>query len=459
MISATLPARTLADGNPLDIVKKLISDKSEKTSPSDKSESNAKIPSEPSRLGEFCVISGYDGSLRTGRCNGAVGGGLFIAPTSALGDKITQGMVIYKGQIYPVNAVYKDSDYGVTVLFADADACGKSMTMGKFPEAGSKLLVNSQTKFIGEVRDIYGIGAMRAIQLSGEVDEENFVGCEVYDARGRVVGIVTSCEVVYDKNKRADICYILPSSCMNQMANDAFKNKVSLQKPAENILSKITSAQFQSYSQARQMLYLRRYPQAIKLLRKLLNSKPVSAYAYRQLGDMYFEQHDFPRAAECYKNAIDIQPSLLACYPQMAQAMGKTGQPAKALDILLKCSKSIMGDEMKQTFAESFRLVGLDLIRSKLPQKAVVALQNADRLEPGNAEICFALAEALMDEDQLLQARDYYVRFVKLAGPAWREYTLSSQSGGDAVMDPRVLRAQRRINEIDYKIRMRETQK
>ncbi|HPS53013.1 MAG TPA: hypothetical protein PLK08_05620, partial [Phycisphaerae bacterium] len=83
----------------------------------------------------------------------------------------------------------------------------------------------------------------------------------------------------------------------------------------------------------------------------------------------------------------------------------------------------------------------------------------ADRLEPGNAEICFALAEALMDEDQLLQARDYYVRFVKLAGPAWREYTLSSQSGGDAVMDPRVLRAQRRINEIDYKIRMRETQK
>lgn len=460
LLLAMLPAAVVFGDSPLDVVKNLVSgdDKAEKTPPKPKSVD--KSQAEPSSVGEACAISGSDGSLRLGRCNGSFGGGIFILPTNALGDRISEGMIIYKGRRYPALAFYNDVESGMTVLFTAADTgATRPLARGQFPDAGTKLLVNSTTPVEADVRELYGLGMQRAVQISGEVDEDNFIGYEVTDASSRIVGIVSSCEWVYNQDGRADICYVIPSSYINQLMGKADKSKTALPAPQKGILEKITPSQLHSYSQAKHMLFLRRYPQAVKLLRKLLHASPINAYAYRKLGDMYFEQHDFMRASECYSKAIELQPLLLACYPPMAQAMGKTDHPAKALDILLKFSPNVNGEEMKTAFAESFRLIGLDLISANQADKAVIALQHADKLKPGDAEICFALAEALMDVDSLPQSREYYRRYIKLAGPAWREYTISSPSGGDVVMDPRVMRAQRRIGEIDYKIRMRATQK
>jgi tetratricopeptide (TPR) repeat protein len=68
------------------------------------------------------------------------------------------------------------------------------------------------------------------------------------------------------------------------------------------------------------------------LLEKAVGLDPHLGAAFLQLGIVFAEQGDFPRAIAAYKNAINASPLMEEAHYRLAQVYRKTGDPAMAQD-------------------------------------------------------------------------------------------------------------------------------
>ena len=78
------------------------------------------------------------------------------------------------------------------------------------------------------------------------------------------------------------------------------------------------------------------------LLEKAIRLDPHLGAAYLQLGIVFTEQGNLPRAISAYQSAINANPALEETHYRLAQAYRKTGEPAKAqreIDLYQQLSK------------------------------------------------------------------------------------------------------------------------
>lgn len=74
--------------------------------------------------------------------------------------------------------------------------------------------------------------------------------------------------------------------------------------------------------------------QVESLLKSALQLDPKLATAYLQLGILYADRGEYPKAIGAYKQAIDVNPELEDAHYRLAAAYRKTGETAKASDEL-----------------------------------------------------------------------------------------------------------------------------
>ena len=66
------------------------------------------------------------------------------------------------------------------------------------------------------------------------------------------------------------------------------------------------------------------------LLEKAIRLDPHLGDAYLQLGIVFADQGNYPKAIGAYRSAIDASPMLEEAHYRLAQAYRKTGETAKA---------------------------------------------------------------------------------------------------------------------------------
>jgi tetratricopeptide (TPR) repeat protein len=71
-------------------------------------------------------------------------------------------------------------------------------------------------------------------------------------------------------------------------------------------------------------------PQVESLLEKAVHLDPKLGSAYLQLGILYSERNDFPKATTAYQKAIEVSPYLEAAHYRLAQVYRQTGDKSKA---------------------------------------------------------------------------------------------------------------------------------
>ena len=69
--------------------------------------------------------------------------------------------------------------------------------------------------------------------------------------------------------------------------------------------------------------------QVESLLKQAVELDPKLGVGYLQLGVLYSERRDFPRAISSYQNAIKVSPELEEAHYRLAQAYKRTGEKRK----------------------------------------------------------------------------------------------------------------------------------
>jgi tetratricopeptide (TPR) repeat protein len=95
-------------------------------------------------------------------------------------------------------------------------------------------------------------------------------------------------------------------------------------------------------------------PKAQPLLEKAIRLDPHLGPAYLQLGIIFAEQNNFPKAIAAYQSAIDAGPPMEEAHYRLAQAYRKTGEVAKAqseIELYQQLSKQ-SAKELEQERAE-----------------------------------------------------------------------------------------------------------
>lgn len=78
----------------------------------------------------------------------------------------------------------------------------------------------------------------------------------------------------------------------------------------------------------------------IKALEKALKENPEQADAWTQLGNLFFDTSQFPRAIEAYKKSLALEPGVPGVLTDLGVMYRRNGQPEKAVDAFDRAIKA-----------------------------------------------------------------------------------------------------------------------
>ncbi len=128
------------------------------------------------------------------------------------------------------------------------------------------------------------------------------------------------------------------------------------------------------------------YLQAIKLKEKALSIYPALPEIVQNLGFLYGNVGDFPKAVAYYRQAIGMNPGDITNYIQLGKALGMTEQRRDAIGVLLEAEK------IDPDNAEIQTLLGIMYARENDFTRALPHFDKACRLNPEDAQ-CRELLE------------------------------------------------------------------
>ncbi|MEJ2182353.1 MAG: tetratricopeptide repeat protein [Nitrospirota bacterium] len=111
-------------------------------------------------------------------------------------------------------------------------------------------------------------------------------------------------------------------------------------------------------------------------LREQIRNSPERAELYASLGDLYFEQQDFARAADEYEEALKRNPQDADTYNDLGLALHYLGQEDKAVETLRK------GTDADPSYQRIWLSLGYVLLSSGKTREARDALERAVELGP-----------------------------------------------------------------------------
>jgi tetratricopeptide (TPR) repeat protein len=141
--------------------------------------------------------------------------------------------------------------------------------------------------------------------------------------------------------------------------------------------------------------------QAIGEYEKIVSLEPHNVEDRMVLGQLYTVKHEPKKAEEQFKTAQDIEPDSEDVVLNLARLYGESGDLEHAAKVVEAVPESDRTSKME--FA-----LGAAYDQLKRPKDAIAAYQRALDIEPGDARTMGALAQALLNDDQLDAAMKQY---------------------------------------------------
>lgn len=141
--------------------------------------------------------------------------------------------------------------------------------------------------------------------------------------------------------------------------------------------------------------------QAIDEYEKIVSLEPKDVEDRMVLGQLYTVKHEPKKAEEQFKTAQDIEPDSEDVILNLTRLYGESGDMERAAKVIEDVPESDRTSKME--FA-----LGAAYDQLKRPKDAIAAYQRALDIEPGDVRTVGALAQALLNDDQLDAAMKEY---------------------------------------------------
>jgi tetratricopeptide (TPR) repeat protein len=141
--------------------------------------------------------------------------------------------------------------------------------------------------------------------------------------------------------------------------------------------------------------------QAIAEFEKIVALQPKSVEDRMVLGQLYTVKHLPQKAEEEFKTAQEIEPESEDVVLNLARLYAESGDLPHAVKVIEAVPESDRTPKMEFTLGAAYD-------QMKQPKDAISAYQRAEDLEPGDLRTMDALAQALLNDDQLDQALKQY---------------------------------------------------
>jgi tetratricopeptide (TPR) repeat protein len=137
--------------------------------------------------------------------------------------------------------------------------------------------------------------------------------------------------------------------------------------------------------------------QAITEYEKIIALQPKNVEDRMVLGQLYTVKHDLKKAEEQFKSAQAIEPASEEVVLNLARLYAESGDLTHAVKVLEAVPAPNRSPRMEVTLATVYD-------QMKQPKEAVEAYRRALVLDPGDAHLLAALAQALLTDNQLDEA-------------------------------------------------------
>ena len=191
---------------------------------------------------------------------------------------------------------------------------GAELLVHRAPEPAVEVFTQGNRRFPASARILIGLGV--ALYAHGRNDRAAQRLCEASDLNP---GDITP-YLFLGKMQSAEVAQ---SDCMAARF-DRFA-RLQPQNPLANYYLAISLSKQRKLLNDPQSL-----PQEQALLEKAVQLDPKLGIAYLQLGIVYSDQHDFPRAIAAYRSAVGVSPELEEGHYRLGQAYRRTGDTEKA---------------------------------------------------------------------------------------------------------------------------------
>ena len=120
----------------------------------------------------------------------------------------------------------------------------------------------------------------------------------------------------------------------------------------------------------------KKFAEAIRLLRQIVETDPKDFPAWTEIGTIYFEKKQFDEAEKAYLTAIALKPDFMIALMNL----GKLDLTQKKSDqAIVTFTKAAIAD---RNSADAFQYLGESYLMAKQGSKAVIALNEAIRIDP-----------------------------------------------------------------------------
>jgi tetratricopeptide (TPR) repeat protein len=145
---------------------------------------------------------------------------------------------------------------------------------------------------------------------------------------------------------------------------------------------------------------------AIAEFEKIVSLEPKSVEDRMILGQLYTVKHDHAKAEEEFKTAQAMDPDSEDVVLNLARLYADSGDTAQEAKVLEAVPVNDRTARMEDALGASYEQL-------KRPKDAIAAFQRAADMEPGDARTLEALAEALLNDNQLDEALKEYGELAK----------------------------------------------
>jgi tetratricopeptide (TPR) repeat protein len=146
--------------------------------------------------------------------------------------------------------------------------------------------------------------------------------------------------------------------------------------------------------------------QAIAEFEKIVALRPNSVEDRMVLGQLYTVKHDQKRAEAQFKAAQALEPDSEEVVLNLARLYAESGDITQEVKVITAVPVTGRTAKIEDVLGEAYNQL-------KQPKEAIAAFQRAAGLEPGNVSTIEALAQALLNDNQLDEALKQYRELVE----------------------------------------------
>jgi tetratricopeptide (TPR) repeat protein len=192
----------------------------------------------------------------------------------------------------------------------------------------------------------------------------------------------------------------------------------------------------------RELMELNRYPDAISAAQNGLAANPKSYALHLRLGAAQLSAGHYAEAESVFRDLVVAGDPLPTGYVGLAQVLLRTGRAEEAASELADAQQKLGPNFLLSYFR------GLSLDRAGKPSEALIAFQEATRLNPDNAEVHLSLGKtdlalgrvnrAIAELQEALRLNPSNVQAKRLLSQAYRRAgdTKSAEKFATASADP-----------------------